>query len=182
MTVLEHTGQQPSQQQQQSGNEPSPPPNSAYSYQSPVSPNQPSPPRIYDYNTYGIQPSALTQESTQQWTNGSDYTANSQDQTLFTNAYGAYPPLDGGFGGYDPTADLTNGLSASSTTPPSSIFAASGLPFRGLDYIRNFNMGGYSADQDSLWQSYDPNGSFGYDPDLTFNLGDNSTLLQDNVR
>ncbi|KAJ2933626.1 hypothetical protein H1R20_g3439, partial [Candolleomyces eurysporus] len=152
MTVLEQTGQQPSQQQQQPAQEPSPPPNSAYSYQSPVSPNQPSPPRIYDYNNYGIQPSALTQESTQQWTNGSDYTANSQDQTLFTNPYGAYPQLD-----------------------------ASGLPFRGLDYIRNFNMGGYSTDQDSLWQSYDPNGSFGYDPDLTFNLGDNSTSLQDNI-
>ena len=148
---------------------------SAYVYQSPITPNQPSPPRVYDYN-YGVPPSALSQESVQPWNGGSDYTSSSQEQMY--SAYG-YPSLDGGFGGYDPTSDLTNGLSASSTTPPSSVFAASGLPFRGLDYIRNYSNGGYSTDQDALWQSYDPT-SFGYDPELTFGLADPSTLLQDN--
>ncbi|KAG6855066.1 hypothetical protein C0991_005995 [Blastosporella zonata] len=76
---------------------------------------------------------------------------------------------------YD-AADLTMaGLSVAS--PSSSNFAATGLPFRGLDYIRNFNPGGYSAnDQDSLWHSYDP-GAFGFDPDLPFTLGDNTLDL-----
>ena len=44
----------------------------------------------------------------------------------------------------------------------------------------------HSTDQDSLWQSYDL-GSFGYDPDLSFNLGVGDPnlpgpLVQDNVR
>lgn len=182
MTVVEQTPQQVSQQM--------PPPQTvtdtssglanAYNYQSPISPTQPSPPRNhYDYSNYGVQPSSLSQDTTQQWTaGGSDYASTSQDQNLYSNPFG-YGSLDGGFGGYDPTADLTSGLS---TTPPSSHFAASGLPFRGLDYIRNFNPGAYPSDSDpSLWQSYDL-GPFAYDPDLAFTLGDPSTLTQDNVR
>jgi hypothetical protein len=89
--------------------------------------------------------------------------------------------MDGGFGGYDPSSDLTNPLSALSTTPPSSAFAASGLPFSGLDYIRNFRAGGYSTDHDALWQSYDA-GTFGaYDPELSFNLGADNTIIPDSI-
>ncbi|KAF6762750.1 fungal-specific transcription factor domain-containing protein [Ephemerocybe angulata] len=176
-TVIDQNGpsstQQSPPQQQQPPSEPTSSLANAYTYQSPISPTQPSPPHMaYDYNNYGVQPSSLSQDSTQQWaTNGSEYTSPSQDQTLYTSPYG-YGSLDGGFGA---------GLSALSTTSPFSNFAASGLPFRGLDYIRNFSTGGYSTDQDSLWQSYDL-GSFGYDPDLAFNLADASTVIQDNGR
>ena len=60
-----------------------------------------------------------------------------------------------------------------STTPPSAGFPGPGLPFRGLDYIRNYNNTGYSigTDQDGLWQTFDPN-AFGIDPDIPFTLGD----------
>lgn len=72
---------------------------------------------------------------------------------------------------YDASSDM-GGLSGLSTTPPTASFAAPGLPFRGLDYIRNYNPGVYSpsGDQD-LWQSFDP-GAFGYDPELPFVLSD----------
>ena len=59
-----------------------------------------------------------------------------------------------------------------STVPELSGFGGPGLPFRGLDYIRNYN-GGYTlgADQDGLWQTFDP-GAFGLDPEIPFTLND----------
>jgi len=79
--------------------------------------------------------------------------------------------MDGGYSGYEVTSDMT--LAGLSTPPPSTSFAATGLPFRGLEYIRNYNPGGFnsSVEQDQLWQSYDP-GAFGLDPDLPFTIGD----------
>jgi hypothetical protein len=72
----------------------------------------------------------------------------------------------------DTSSDM-GGFTGLSGTPPTSSFATPGLPFRGLDYIRNYDPGVYSAsgDQDPLWQTFDP-GAFGYDPDLPFALGD----------
>lgn len=51
-------------------------------------------------------------------------------------------------------------------------FVGPGLPFRGLDFIRNYNVNpsGYVMnEQDALWQSLDP-GTF-LDPDIPFTLG-----------
>jgi hypothetical protein len=79
-----------------------------------------------------------------------------------------------------PTYDSTDmGVAELSTTPPTASFAGTGLPFRALDFIRNYNTGGYTmGEQDSsLWQSYDP-GVFEYNPDIPFTLGD-SEILQD---
>ncbi|OCH94255.1 hypothetical protein OBBRIDRAFT_769925 [Obba rivulosa] len=77
----------------------------------------------------------------------------------------AYPAFDG--------PDMGMGVYGLSGTPPSAGFAAPGLPFRGLDYIRNYNPGGYAAggDQDQLWQSFD-GGVFGLDPEIPFTLGE----------
>lgn len=66
---------------------------------------------------------------------------------------------------------MNEGPSGLSITPPTALFDAPGLPFRGLDYMRNYCPGSYTigSDQDSLWQSY-ATGAFGYDPDLPFSL------------
>lgn len=87
---------------------------------------------------------------------------------------GVYPsPLEG-YSGFDPSPD---GMNALSTTPPTASFDAPGLPFRGLDFLRQYNSGGYYAgdnfmgEPESLWQSYDPI-AFNYHPDLPFTLGD----------
>jgi hypothetical protein len=184
MAVLDQPKQQQQQQQQQQPqqqqhqhqpqqqHDPHPLSGNNYNnFQSPISPSSP-----YDY-----PPNALTQSNLQQWAGGSGDFGQSQDPSLFNGNYGGFP-MDGGFGGYDPGSDLTNPLSSLSTTPPSSTFAATGLPFNGLDYIRNFRPGGYSAsEQDSLWQTYDANNF--YDPELAFNLGDQSnSLIPENLR
>jgi len=144
-----------------------------YSFTSPLSPaNLPSPHR-YEFE-YGVQPSALSQSNLQQW-NGNNgeqqmFGPGSPDTSLYANAFGAFGSGLDGYGAFD-TADFSGNYSGLSTTPPTSSFTAAGLPFRGLDFIRNYNQSGYVTDQDSLWQSYDP-GAFGYDPDIPFTLGD----------
>jgi len=72
---------------------------------------------------------------------------------------------------YNGASDMS--YEALPTSPPTTSFDAPGLPFHGLDFIRNYNPGGYSvgSDQDSLWQGFDA-GVFGVDPDLPFALGD----------
>lgn len=150
-------------------------PNNNYNFASPLSPAHLPSPHRYEFD-YGVQPSTLSQSNLQQWDGGEHaiFGAGS-DQTLYNNSFGAYGSALDNYGNYD-TSDLTTNLSGLSTTPPSSSFAASGLPFRGLDFIRNYNSGGYPVgDQDALWQSYDP-GAFGYDPDLPFTLGDTHTI------
>lgn len=121
----------------------------------------------YDYNDYGVQ----QQQNLHQW-NGSQSDRQSldlgypspQDQMSYASPYG----YDYIHPGYEPSNDMT-GLS---TTPPTASFAATGLPFPGLEFIRNYNSTGYAiGEQDSLWHSYDP-GAFEYNPDIPFNLGD----------
>jgi hypothetical protein len=80
--------------------------------------------------------------------------------------------MDSNYLSYEPSSSDFGSFPSLSTTPPSSSFAVQGLPFRGLDYIRNYNSGLYSPTGDQeLWQSFDP-GAFGYDPELPFVLGD----------
>jgi hypothetical protein len=102
----------------------------------------------------------------------------------YPGTYGSAPSsmMESSYLSGETSSDM-GGYSTLSTTPPTSSFAATGLPFRGLDYIRNYNPGVYSAgsDQDPLWQSFDP-GAFGYDPELPFVLGDLSLDLQEGSR
>lgn len=81
-------------------------------------------------------------------------------------------PLEPSYPSFDGT-DLSMSMYGLSGTPPSAGFAAPGLPFRGLDYIRNYNPGGYSVggDHEQLWQSFD-GGAFGLDPEIPFTLGE----------
>lgn len=77
----------------------------------------------------------------------------------------SYLPFDG--------PDINMSMQPLPANAPSSGFSGPGLPFRGLDYIRNYNPGGYmmGTDQEGLWQTFDP-GAFGLDPELPFTLGD----------
>ncbi|KII95791.1 hypothetical protein PLICRDRAFT_34739 [Plicaturopsis crispa FD-325 SS-3] len=132
--------------------------------------SQPSTSSQFDYQ-YGIPQQLPNISSGHQWPgngdgdqDGMDIYSGSQQGGLFAysgNAYGA--PSEPNYLGYD---DINGGgLSTAS-------FAAPGLPFRGLDYIRNYNPETVGSGQDSLWQSFDP-GAFGYDPELPFTaLGD----------
>ncbi|KAH8106241.1 fungal-specific transcription factor domain-containing protein [Cristinia sonorae] len=72
-----------------------------------------------------------------------------------------------------PTNDLPMSLTGLTTPSEPSGFNGPGLPFRGLDYIRNYNPSGYlgATDQDGLWQTFD-SGTFGFDPEMAFTFGD----------
>ncbi|TFK76133.1 hypothetical protein BDN72DRAFT_810181 [Pluteus cervinus] len=149
-----------------------------YNYASPISPVQnSSPPRFgFDYGVNNGNPP----QAQQTWTNGNanaststngaerrsmDYIPSSQDSNMYGTPYGTYPPSVDGFGGYDGMTGITN-------------TQVIGLPFHGLEYIRNYNPSGLMGEQDSLWQSYDP-GAFGLDPDLPFVFGELPTTPQD---
>lgn len=151
--------------------------NTLYNYGAPISPVQNTSPPRYEFD-YGMHSG---QSSSQTWNNGHGdrrsleaYPTSPQESTLYhANSYGTYTSsLDPTYAGYETRSDMGGSMTNLSTTPPTASFAATGLPFHGLDFIRNYNPGGYPlGDQDSLWQSYDP-GAFGYDPDLPFHIGD----------
>lgn len=109
------------------------------------------------------------------------YTTSTQEPTLYASSYGFGSTMDGSYSGYEVASDMT--LAGLSTTPPTSSFSVTGLPFPGLEYIRNYNPGGFnpSGEQDSLWQSYDP-GAFGLDPDIPFTIGESVSETQDPLR
>ncbi|KAL4075802.1 fungal-specific transcription factor domain-containing protein [Scleroderma citrinum] len=147
-----------------------------YSYPgAPLSPIHVPPP--YDY---GMHQSPLASSSSHQWDvpsgephNVDMYQRGSQSSSL---PYATYEHQN-----MDPSwysgSDI--GFSNLSTTPPTSSFPGPGLPFLGLDYIRNYNSNGYSlaGDQES-WQAFDAR-SFGLDPELPFTFMESSTDLHD---
>ncbi|KAG1892702.1 fungal-specific transcription factor domain-containing protein [Suillus subluteus] len=135
----------------------------------PLSPLHVSSP--YDY---GMHHSPLVSSSTHQWDSntveprGTDlYPSPTQSRSLPFSNFEPQSSSD------TPWYSSDQGYSGLSTTPPTASFAAPGLPFLGLDYIRNYNSHGYSVvgEPDSIWQTFDA-GAFGLDPDLPFTLGD----------
>ncbi|KAK7060317.1 hypothetical protein VNI00_001082 [Paramarasmius palmivorus] len=136
----------------------------------------PSPPRYeFDYN--GMQGNPLHFSNTQQWSGQpSDlYSPTSHDNNM---PFGADSGFADSFNSFGLPQDMSTSLGALSTSPTSTSFAATGLPFRGLEYLRNYPSDGQPVgdffmgeSQESLWQSYDPT-SFEYNPDLPFTLGD----------
>ncbi|KAG1753815.1 fungal-specific transcription factor domain-containing protein [Suillus paluster] len=159
-----------SQQQESSPNIMGSPP---YGYSAPpLSPLHVSSP--YDYSMHH---SPLISSSTRQWdTNPAEprgvdlYSSSSQTSSL---PYANYEPSRSNTDATWYGGSSDHGYSTLSSTPPTASFAAPGLPFLGLDYIRNYNPNSFSVgvDPDSLWQSFDA-GAFGYDPELPFTLGE----------
>ncbi|KAH7887951.1 fungal-specific transcription factor domain-containing protein [Phlebopus sp. FC_14] len=151
---------------------------STYNYgAAPLSPlHVPSP---YDYTMHH---SPLASASSHQWdTNSGErggvdmYQHGSQSSSL---PYATYEHQSLGPTWYNSSSEV--GYSNLSTTPPTASFSAPGLPFLGLDYIRNYNSNGYSVggDQDSLWQAFDA-GAFGLDPELPFTFGEPTSELHE---
>lgn len=146
---------------------------SLYNYASPISPAQTSPPRFgIDFTVNnGIQHTrpVWTSNSNGHPNGSGNSTANaiagnsvtgpefynsSQDPNIFTpTAIGGYPIE------YDSNA--MTGIASSVV----------GLPFHGLEYIRNYNGSNYMGEPDSLWQSYDP-GAFYDSSDIPLIFGD----------
>ncbi|KAI3596720.1 hypothetical protein WG66_016356 [Moniliophthora roreri] len=135
----------------------------------------PSPPR-YEFDYSGMQGNPLHFSNTPQWSgqNAELYSPTSHDNTM---PFGRDSSFVESFSNFSFSPDLSASLGALSTSPTSTSFAATGLPFRGLEYLRNYPSDGHSigdyymGDQESIWQSYDPT-SFEYNPDLPFTLGD----------
>ncbi|KAF7301468.1 Zn(2)-C6 fungal-type domain-containing protein [Mycena indigotica] len=168
-------------------------PTSTSPHSSPASVNVPSPVPILDKNSpqpsptlasssaYGYPPLSPTTA-----TNGQfefDYTLppnplhNGQQHQPQWNGSGEQQGIDlyptglsysySGFDGPDYSYEMN---------PELSQFAAQGLPFRGLEFIRNYgattgNGANYEMGEQDLWHSYDP-GAFQLNPDLPFTLGD----------
>ncbi|KAF8450778.1 fungal-specific transcription factor domain-containing protein [Boletus edulis BED1] len=141
-----------------------------------------SPLHVSSPHDYGMHHSPLASTGSHQWDGGPGdhravdmYPSGSQPGSLPYATYGHSSSS------IDPTwySSSDIGYTQLSTTPPTSSFPAPGLPFLGLDYIRNYNSNGYStSDQDPLWQTIDA-GVFGIDPELPFTFGDSPPDLHD---
>lgn len=128
----------------------------------------------------------LSQSPSERWatpdgnTNGLKFfPSGSQSQPPYSPTSFAPPssagPVEQAYLGYDGVGLDPTLFMPGSSPPSSSAFAATGLPFRGLDFIRNYNPAGYGAGSDQEWQAFDP-GAFVYDPEIPFTLGDASSL------
>lgn len=96
------------------------------------------------------------------------------DQGLYAQStsqpyvFGSYAPHTFDSSTYGPFDELSGGMM--DLSQPSENFTAPGLPFRGLDFIRNYTNDGYTGDQ-AMWQTFDT-GAFVHDPDMPFSLPD----------
>ncbi|KIY67354.1 hypothetical protein CYLTODRAFT_353365 [Cylindrobasidium torrendii FP15055 ss-10] len=115
------------------------------------------------YSEFGFD-SQIGQPATTQW-NGNSSGLGMDNGMLYDYGYGS--GIDGMYAGFD-----------SSMGGATTSFDAPGLPFRGLDFLRNYNNADepaapyLTAEQDSgLWQSYEPV-NFDYVPELPFTLTD----------
>ena len=106
------------------------------------------------------QPQSPAQQQAQPY---SPISFNSQPSSNFDTSYLSYDGLNN----VDPALFGMPG----SSPPTTNGFAAPGLPFRGLDFIRNYNPSGFSGGGDQAWHTFDPN-AFGYDPEIPFTLGE----------
>lgn len=106
------------------------------------------------------QPQSPTQPQAQPY---SPIAFNPSQTSGFDTSYLGYD----GLSGVDPSVFGMPG----SSPPSTSGFAAPGLPFRGLDFIRNYNPAGFTGGGDHAWHTFDPS-AFGYDPEIPFTLGE----------
>lgn len=73
----------------------------------------------------------------------------------------------------DQLTELGSNVGSMGDSPPAlNGFVGPGLPFRGLDFIRNYNPSGYMSNDQDAWQASFDATNFGMDPELPFTLGD----------
>lgn len=161
-----------------------------YTVTPPISPSQ-----GYPFEPYSAHPSSgwgtTTESVPQQAGDGSyDATEHSQYNDIYSGGTPFSQHVENSFS-YDQFDQSFSGGLSTTVPVPSASFSAPGLPFRGLDYIRNFNQDqfGNGTEMDTgtsgsgmntaatggagefLWNnaSYDP-GAFELNPDVPFSL------------
>ncbi len=113
-----------------------------------------------------------SQQSSERWPYSEPFPTSSQS-ILPTGTYEPPSTVDPSFLGYCPPSSQvsTDFFGTSNTTAAGSSFVP-GLPFHGLDYLRNFDPDG--GEKDALEQGFDA-GAFQYDPEIPFTLPDLDT-------
>jgi len=142
------------------------------SWNGPVSPigGVPSPVRYeFDFSASPGRGTFGSQQAPERWPYGEPFPTSSQS-TLPTGTYEPPSTVDPSFLGYCPPSSQvsTDFFGTSNTTVAGSSFVP-GLPFHGLDYLRNFDPDG--GEKDALGQGFDA-GAFQYDPEIPFTLPD----------
>ncbi|KAI0303129.1 fungal-specific transcription factor domain-containing protein [Russula brevipes] len=150
------------------------------SWNGPVSPvgGVPSPVRYeFDFSTSPGQGPFGSQQPAERWAyDGEPFPSGSQSMLPAGGTYEAPPstvdPSYLAYGG--PSSQVGTDLFGASAAPTTagSLFLPGGLPFHGLDYLRNFDPDG--GEQDALGQGFDA-GAFQYDPEIPFTLPDFAT-------
>lgn len=144
------------------------------SWNGPVSPvgGVPSPVRYeFDFSASSGQNPFSPQQAPERWAYDGEQFPDASQNTLPSGAYELPSTVDPSYlayGGPSPnmSADF---FGTSSTTTTGSLFVPGGLPFHGLDYLRNFDPDG--GEQDTLVHGFDA-GAFQYDPEIPFTLPD----------
>jgi len=87
------------------------------------------------------------------------------------SSYEQPPTVDPSYLAYGSSAVGSDFFGSSSSTAPAAgaPFLSGGLPFHGLDYLRNFDPEG--VEQETLGQGFDA-GAFRYDPEIPFALSE----------
>lgn len=138
-------------------------------------------------------PFAQQNAETVQW-NGGGHSNGTNGMSIFTNGgqgndnmfqpTAAYDisssGLDSSFFPYDNnSSQLGVGFPGMASIAPSTHFPAPGLPFRGLDFIRNFETGNEGYQAQDLGHGFDA-GAFRMDPEIGFSLADYTNFDQPN--
>jgi Fungal specific transcription factor domain len=142
------------------------------SWNGPVSPvgGIPSPVRYeFDFSTSPAQGTFGIQAATEQWVYDCDQFPGTSQNIMSTGTYEQPSTVDPSYLAYSsPQAQVYTDFFGKSAPPTASTsFLPAGLPFHGLDYLRNFDPEG--GEQDALGQGFDA-GAFRYDPELPFTL------------
>jgi hypothetical protein len=137
------------------------------SWNGPVSPVSGMSPVRYEFD-FSTSPPFGSQATTDPWTYDGDHFPGTSHNALSSGTYEQPSTVDPSYLAYSgPQSQDFFGTSAPPTAGPS--FLTGGLPFHGLDYLRNFDPEG--GEQDALGQGFDA-GAFRYDPELPFKLPD----------
>lgn len=148
------------------------------SWNGPVSPvgGVPSPVRYeFDFAASPSQGTFGSQQAADRWAyDGEPFPSTSQNM-LPSGPFEPPSTVDPSYLAYSGPSSQVGGadfFGTPATTQPSSLFVPAGLPFHGLDYLRNFDPDG--GEQDALGQNFDA-GAFQYDPETPFTLPDLAT-------
>ncbi|KAH9007096.1 fungal-specific transcription factor domain-containing protein [Lactarius hatsudake] len=142
------------------------------SWNGPVSPigGIPSPARYeFDFSSSTSQGPFGTQQGAERWGYDGDQFPGSSQNMVPGGAYEQPSTVDPSYLAYNSPSVGADFFGSSTAPAAGSSFLAGGLPFHGLDYLRNFDPEG--GEQDALGQGFDA-GAFRCDPEIPFALSE----------